>query len=56
MKIINKYDHYIMPFYMPAEFVVKKAKGSHVWDTDGNKFIDLTAGIAVTSLGHSNSE
>jgi acetylornithine/N-succinyldiaminopimelate aminotransferase len=56
MKIINKYGHYIMPFYMPAEFIVKKAKGSHVWDTDGKKFIDLTAGIAVTSLGHSNSE
>ena len=41
---------------MPADFVVKKAKGSLVWDTNGNKFIDLTAGIAVTSLGHSNAE
>ena len=56
MRIINQYDHYIVPFYMPADFVVKKAKGSLVWDTNGNKFIDLTAGIAVTSLGHSNAE
>jgi predicted acetylornithine/succinylornithine family transaminase len=43
-----------VPFYGPAEFVVKKAKGSIVWDVDNNKYIDFTAGIAVTNLGHSN--
>ena len=53
-KIINEYANYTVPFYGPAAFVVKKAKGSLVWDTDNNKYIDFTAGIAVTNLGHSN--
>jgi 4-aminobutyrate aminotransferase len=29
-------------------------RGSEVWDVDGNRFIDFTAGIAVTSTGHSH--
>jgi len=53
-KIIKEYSNYTVPFYSPAEFVVKKAKGSIVWDVDNNKYIDFTAGIAVTNLGHSN--
>ena len=53
-KIINEYANYTVPFYGPAAFVVKKAKGSLVWDIDNNKYIDFTAGIAVTNLGHSN--
>ena len=55
-KIINDYANYTVPFYGPADFVVKKAKGSYVWDTNNKKYIDFTAGIAVTNLGHSNSE
>jgi len=53
-KIINEYANYTVPFYGPAAFVVKKAKGSLVWDIDNNKYIDFTARIAVTNLGHSN--
>ena len=53
-KIIKEYSNYTVPFYGPAEFVVKKAKGSIVWDVDNKKYIDFTAGIAVTNLGHSN--
>ena len=56
MSMSKDYINYIMPFYSPADFVVKKAKGSYVWDTNNKKYIDLTAGIAVTSLGHSNKE
>ena len=53
-KIINEYIDYTVPFYGPADFVVKKAKGSIVWDCNNKKYIDFTAGIAVTNLGHSN--
>jgi succinylornithine aminotransferase len=55
-KIINDYTNYTVPFYGPADFVVKKAKGSSVWDMNNKKYIDFTAGIAVTNLGHSNIE
>jgi 4-aminobutyrate aminotransferase len=35
-------------------FVMSHGRGSEVWDVDGNRFIDFTAGIAVTSTGHSH--
>ena len=28
--------------------------GCEVWDVDGNRFLDLAAGIAVNSTGHSH--
>jgi 4-aminobutyrate aminotransferase-like enzyme len=28
-----------------------KARGAHVWDVDGNRFLDLTSGFGVASLG-----
>ncbi len=37
-------------------FVMERGKGSWVWDVDGNQFIDFTAGIAVTSTGHSHPD
>jgi 4-aminobutyrate aminotransferase len=33
-------------------FVSKRAAGSVIEDVDGNRFLDLNAGIAVTSTGH----
>jgi 4-aminobutyrate aminotransferase len=34
--------------------VVRRAKGAMVEDMDGNRFLDYTAGIAVTNVGHSH--
>jgi len=34
-------------------FYVQKAKGSRLWDVDGNEYIDLTAGFGPILLGHS---
>lgn len=36
--------------------VVDRASGCHVWDVDGNCYLDFMAGIAVTSTGHSHPE
>ncbi|HET7375634.1 MAG TPA: aminotransferase class III-fold pyridoxal phosphate-dependent enzyme, partial [Anaerolineae bacterium] len=35
-------------------FVMERGRGSEVWDVDGNRYIDMNAGIAVTSTGHSH--
>jgi 4-aminobutyrate aminotransferase-like enzyme len=32
----------------------QRAAGANVWDVDGNRYIDLTAGFGVASVGHSN--
>lgn len=35
---------------------VARARGELLWDVDGREYVDLLAGIAVTSLGHCNEE
>ena len=35
---------------------IASGKGSRVTDLDGKEYVDLLAGIAVTSLGHCNEE
>jgi len=37
-------------------FVMERGLGAHVWDVDGNEYIDFAAGIAVNSTGHSHPE
>ncbi|HET6846764.1 MAG TPA: acetyl ornithine aminotransferase family protein, partial [Anaerolineales bacterium] len=45
----------VSPSYPRAyPLVVDHAKGSEIWDVDGNRFLDFMAGIAVTSTGHSH--
>lgn len=34
---------------------IVKGKGCHVWDTEGNEYLDLYGGHAVISVGHSPS-
>ena len=34
--------------------VWEHAKGVHVWDTDGKKYLDLTGAFAVAATGHAN--
>src|ERR1700720_1718369 len=47
----------VSPSY-PREhpFVMSHGRGVEVWDVDGNRFLDFTAGIAVCSTGHSHPE
>lgn len=43
----------MVPTYnRPAETVFVRGEGSHIYDSAGKRFIDLTAGIAVNALGH----
>ena len=37
-----------------APFVMSHGKGAEVWDVDGYRYVDLIAGIAVNSTGHSH--
>src|SRR5690606_14988367 len=32
----------------------ERGAGCYVWDVDGNRYLDLNAGIAVVSAGHSH--
>jgi 4-aminobutyrate aminotransferase len=47
----------LSPSYARAyPFVMDYGRGSEVWDVDGRRFIDMNAGIAVTSTGHSHPD
>jgi len=35
-------------------FVMERGKGAMVWDVDGNRFLDMAAGIAVCATGHAH--
>jgi acetylornithine/N-succinyldiaminopimelate aminotransferase len=34
--------------------VIERGQGSRVWDVEGHEYLDMIAGIAVVSLGHSS--
>src|SRR5258705_3062730 len=34
--------------------VWERARGMHVWDADGKKYLDLTAAFGVAAAGHAN--
>jgi len=38
---------------LPAPIVADRARGAHIWDTDGNRYIDYSAGYGPLILGHS---
>lgn len=46
-------EQYVMNTYKRLPIVLEKGEGCFVWDMDGNKYLDMVAGIAVNGLGHS---
>ena len=44
----------IMNTYNRYPLVLVKGAGARVWDSNGKEYLDLVAGIAVCSLGHSH--
>ena len=40
--------------YKQAPIVMSRGEGSMLWDVDGNRYLDMTAGIAVCCLGHAH--
>ena len=47
-------ETYIMHTYGRFPIALDHGKGATLWDTEGKKYIDLTSGIGVNSLGHDN--
>lgn len=53
-KLIDTYAAFMVPTYARPKMVLSRGAGLKVYDVDGNEYIDFTAGIAVTALGHSD--
>ena len=44
----------ILPVYARSELTFERGEGAWLVSTDGRRFLDLGAGIAVNSLGHAH--
>lgn len=54
--LLKTAERYAVPTYAKPSVILTKGKGPYLWDSEGTKYIDFSAGIAVTALGHSNPE
>jgi acetylornithine aminotransferase len=48
----ERYAASLMNTFGPPKLVLARGEGAHVWDVDGNEYVDLLGGIAVNALGH----
>src|SRR6185312_16829789 len=54
---LRRYESRNVMFFEPDgswPIVWERAKGVHVWDTNGKKYLDLTAAFGVAAAGHAN--
>ena len=55
LHLISDFDkNYCLQVFAPLPAAFVKGKGSYLYDTEGNKYLDMLGGIAVNSLGHAN--
>ncbi len=47
-----RFEAALMPNYGVPPVALARGEGCRVWDADGNAYLDLIAGIAVSALGH----
>ncbi|MGB0099529.1 MAG: acetylornithine transaminase [Nocardioides sp.] len=50
----ERYAASLMNTFGPPKLVLTRGEGAHVWDEDGNEYVDLLGGIAVNALGHAH--
>ena len=48
-------DQVLLKNNKPQPIVFERGRGCEVWDRAGNRYLDMTAGIAVCGLGHGHS-
>lgn len=50
----NQWQSVMLPNYGTPKILIESGQGSYVTDSQGRTYLDLLAGIAVSSLGHSH--
>ena len=52
----SQYDNYVIHTYNRFPITLDYGEGVYLYDVEGNKYLDFTAGIAVFALGYQNKE
>lgn len=53
-EIIDLERNYILQTYARPDFVLERGDGVHLFDTDGNRYLDFVSGLSVNALGYNN--
>lgn len=51
---MDKAEQYVLRTYNRFPVVLERGEGVHLYDTDGKRYLDFAAGIAVFALGYKN--
>ncbi len=51
---ICRWEAVMINNYGTPQLALERGEGAYVWDSDGNRYLDLLAGIAVNALGHAH--
>src|SRR5712671_2647583 len=46
----TQYPHGVSPFF------IQRGRGSHVWDVDGNEYVDFISSLCAITLGYSDPD
>src|SRR5262245_54130187 len=49
-------QQYILQTYQRPDFVLDRGEGVYLYDTEGRRYLDCVAGIAVNALGYADAE
>lgn len=53
-ELTERYSRTLMNTFGPPQRVLVRGLGCEVWDSEGARYLDLLAGIAVNALGHAH--
>ena len=51
---VSRWEAVMMDNYGTPKLALARGEGAYVWDSDGSRYLDLVAGIAVNALGHAH--
>ena len=51
-KTIRLYYDYVIPCYHKTPLVLERGRGTRVWDSQGEEYLDFFPGWAVSGIGH----
>lgn len=53
--ILARDSEWLLPVYARFPVVMERGEGVYLYDTSGNRYLDLMAGLGVNALGHAHS-
>lgn len=54
--LVESAARHLVPTYRPRALVLDRGLGARVWDIEGRDYVDFSAGIAVSALGHGDPD